>query len=621
MNHLLNVLILLVLLLGFYSIGYLLNFFTKIAQKDDLPYHVIFSHLLSGLVFSISITACMFTNFITTSILFLVLFLYVSFLNRKKTANTCFYVSKLYALLFFIVIGYLLSVFKGYDLENSYTHHVFVDYVYYKQVIINLMHGQENVSEWANILDKEYNGIIPYHYFELWLTVLVSQINTLPSMVSFLVYVPTIFITTILFGIMSILESNKKNTIKYIVIAVALLFVGQVYLPFYEYFFWSGYQHVFTSVGYVPISEKLFPFALFGIASFSAFSQKKYSLFLFYLLFLSIASFTATPAVFGGFYLLLLSNLYFKFITDKRIYFLAFFPILYALFLVVFKQSFDGYIENSSQIESITLLQRFSIKNIIVYFILRPSYFLLPVVLLSTLLLLRKKIVIDKSIIFIFIFIIGLVGAGSLITIFYSFDANSIQIINLPLYAFSFALLIWLISQLDRKMYISLLLVGGMISINFYYNYTFFYQKLSYNQPYSDNYLSAITKKIDTKIPTPIAAFYNFDVAFNFVMFDGLGRETIYLDNVGLIRMINAKLKEEENLKNFAVNIFYKFIKENNYPLENDMTEAQIAFFKKYNIKYLLIQKGQKISPKLESFVIESYTDSVSGNRFCVIRL
>jgi hypothetical protein len=621
MNHLLDIFILLGLLLGFYSIGYLLNFFTKIVQKEDKPYYTIFSHLLSGLVFSISITACIFTGFVTTSILFLVLFGYIGFLNKDKIATTSFYLSKLYILPSFVIIGYLLSVFKGYDIESNYTQHIFLDYIYYKQIIANLINGQENVSEWANILDKDYNRITPYHYFELWLTVLVSQINGLPSILNFMIYIPTIFISIILFGIISILESNRKIKKKYIFIAIALLFVGQVYLPFYKYFFWSGYQHVFTSVGYVPISEKLFPFALFGIACFSAFSQKKYTLFIFYLLFLSIVSFTSTPAVFGSFYLLLLSNIYFKFIIDKRIYFLVLFPVLYGVFLVVFKQSFDGYIESSSQVGVLSAFQRFTLKNIIIYFILRPSYFLCPCFLLIILLLVKKKVIMDKSIIFASIFFTGLIGSSSLIAVFYSFDANAIQLINLPLYGFSFAFLMWLVSRVDRKMYISILFLVSMIIINFYYNYNFFYQKLNYSKSYSDEYITTITKKLATETLIPVAAFFNLDVAFNFVMFDGLGKETAYLDNVGLIRMTNATLKEEENIKNFGVNVFYKFVKENNYSLENDISEAQLVFLKKYKINYLLIQKGQKISPKLERLVIENYTDSISGNRFCIIDL
>ncbi|WP_338813784.1 hypothetical protein V9L05_20845 [Bernardetia sp. Wsw4-3y2] len=515
----------------------------------------------------------------------------------------------------------MLSVFKGYDMEGNYTQNVFLDYIFYKQIIINLTQGQENISEWANILDKDYNGITPYHYFELWLPVLISKINDLPVLLNFLVYVPTIFISIILYGILSILENSKSIKISHVFIAVALLFVGQIYLPFYEYFFWSGYQHVFTSVGYIPISVKLFPFALFGLASFSSFKKKDYSLFIFYILFLSIVSFTATPAIFGALYFLLLFNLYFKFINNKFIYIVALFPLLYAIFLYIFKQPIDGYIENTSQIGTTQILQRFTLKNIIIYLILRPSYFLFPAFVLIFFLLIRKRIIMDKSTIFLIIFFAGIVVTSSFIAIFYSFDMNSIQLINLPVYGFSFAFLIWLISNLYRKMYIAIVFVISLIIINFYYNYKFFEQKLNLDKFYSAEYISFITDKIPSKKLTPVAAFYSLDIAFHFVSFNGLGQEVIYLDNVGLIRMSNAKLTENENEKNFSVNIFYKFVKENNYTFQDDMTEAQIAFFKKYNIKHLLIQKGQKISSKLESFVIESYTDSISGNRFCIIKL
>lgn len=621
MNHLQNILTIFGFLLAFYSIGYVLNFFTKIAQKKDFAYYIIFSHLISGISFSVIITACIFTNFITTLVLSLPLFGYIVFVNRNKKAAIAFCFSKLYVLPFFVIIAYLLSVFKGYDMEGNYIQNVFLDYIFYKQVIINLIQGQENISEWANILDKGYNGITPYHYFELWLTVLISKINNLPVLLNFLVYVPTIFISIILYGILSILENSKSIKISHVFIAVALLFVGQIYLPFYEYFFWSGYQHVFTSVGYIPISGKLFPFALFGLASFSSFKKKNYSLFIFYILFLSIASFTATPAIFGALYLLLLFNLYFKFISNKSIYLFGFFPILYAVFIYIFKQPIDGYIENTSQIGSTEILQRFTLKNIIIYLILRPSYFLFPTFVLSFFLLIRKRIIMDKSTIFLIIFFVGIVVASSFIAIFYSFDMNSIQLINLPVYGFSFAFLIWLISNLHRKMYISIVFVISLIIINFYYNYKFFEQKLSFDKFYSDKYISFITDKIPSEKMTPVAAFYNLDVAFTFVSFNGLGQEVLYLDNIGLIRMTNTTLKEEENIKNFGVNIFYKFIKQNNYTFQHDMTEAQIAFFKQYNIKYLLIQKGQKISPKLEKLVIENYTDSISGNRFCVIDL
>ena len=619
MVHFINFLTLCGFLFAFYSVGYLLNFAIKIVEREDTLYYAVFNYIFSGLVFSVSVTACFFTGFKTTSIFFLLLFGYMAFINRSKLTNTCFHFRKLYFLPFFVLIGYLLSVFKGYTLEGDYTHHIFLDYVYYKQVIFNLIKGQENISEWANILDTEYDGISAYHYFELWLTILINKINGLPTLLNFMVYVPTLFISSILIGILSLLENNRIITTTYILIGIALLFVGQVYLPFYEHFFWSGYQHVFTSVGYVPISEKLFPFSLFGIAAFCAFSKNKYILFLVYTLFLSIASFAATPAMFGGFYLSLIANLYFKFITDKRIYILAFFPLLYAFFLIAFKQSFDGYIENASQFDFHTILENFTFKNIISYFVLRPSYFLFPVFLLSVTLLVRKKLSMDKSFLLLILFFIGLVGSTCLIALLYSTDANSVQLINLPLYGFSFGLLTWLIAKINKRMYISLLLVMSMIVINFYYNYIFFYQKLNENRFYSKEYIDIISKKLDKQEPIPIAAFYNLNVTFNFVMFNGLGQEIAYLDNVGLIRMTDSRLKESENIKNFGTNIFYKFVKENNYSLKDNLAEAQLAFLREYRIRYLLIQKGEKISAEIENLIVKSYEDSISGNKFCVI--
>ncbi len=619
MAHLINIIFICFFLFFFYSIGYLLNYFTKVVQTTDKPYYSIFNNLVFGLVFSVSLTACIFTGFVTTSMLFLFIFGYIIFLNKAKVANYHFYFKKLYPLPFFVLVGYSLSVFKGYNLEGTYTQNLFIDYIFYKQVIFNLINGQENVSEWANILDKDYDGISPYHYFELWLTVLLSKTNKLPVLLNFTVYIPTLFISIILFGSVSILENSKNIRIIHLLFATALLFVGQIYLPFYESFFWSGYQHVFTSVGYIPVSEKLFPFALFGIASFSAFEKKRYSLFLCYLLFLSIASFVATPAVFGAMYFLLLFNLYFKVIKDKRIYLLSIFPIIYTIFLILFKQSFDGYVEKNYQFDFSIILQSFTIKNIITFSILRPSYFLLPVLLLSALLFIKNKLKFVNSFLYLSIFYVGLIGGCSLIAIFYSSDPNAIQLINLPLYGFSFATIIWLISKLDKKMYLSFILVGSMILINFYYNYNFFYEKLNHNKPYSDKYIAFITNQLPDEKPTPIAAFFSLETPFNFEMFNNLGREVAYLDNVGLIRMINTTFEERESINSFNVNIFYKFIRDNNYSLENEITEAQIVFFKENKIRHLLIQRGEKISPKIENLITESYTDSVSGNRFCII--
>lgn len=626
MPHFINLATIFGILFLFYSIGYGLNFFTKVAQKYDSPYYTIFSHVFLGLVFSVSMTACVFTGFKTIFILSFLLFGCIIFINKDKEANRRFYFKKLYTLPFFIILVYFLAVFRGYNTEGGYTSSLFLDYIFYKQVIINLMNGQENTSEWANILDADYNGVGVYHYFEFWLTILTKTFNSRPVLINFTVYVPTILVFVIFLGVVSILEARTKITTSYLFFAFALLFVGHAYLPIYERFFWAGHQHVFTSVGYVPIGTKLFPFALFSSAAFVFLSRERYSLFIICFLFLSIASFTSTPAVFGGFYFILIASLYFKFFENKTIFLLAFFPVLYFCFIFLFKQSTDGLIENMAQKSFTSSLPSFTSKEVIVYFFLRPSYFLLPVFILATGLFFRKKrafkpIIQDKKIQFILLFLIGLSGSASFVALLYSHDTNNIQLIVLPLYGFSFSLLIFISKEINKKMYFSIVLLIFMISMNFYYNYTFFYQKINHPNLFSKEYSRVLEEELSSERLIPIAAFYSFQNPFNFVMFDDLGKEVAYLDNVGLIRMSNSTLSEEEQVNNFGVNIFYKFVKQNNYTLKNDLVKAQIHFFKKYTIRHLLIQKGQILPVEIENLVQKTYTDSVSGNRFCIIDL
>lgn len=168
-------LISLILTLAFSGIlGYKLNF----AKIHD-PFHQIFMSICIGIIAIISAYAIATTSFKTINLFFLILFipLIFKYRNHQQQANTKLktIIASLIALCPFFCINLFKQTLGFHSLELS----PYLDANFYIDISNGLnLYGEENYYNSLNI-NKKYHGNTPYHYFELWMSALLSKISTL----------------------------------------------------------------------------------------------------------------------------------------------------------------------------------------------------------------------------------------------------------------------------------------------------------------------------------------------------------------------------------------------------------------------------------------------------------
>lgn len=202
--------------------------------------------------------------------------------------------------------------------------------------------GIENTRHFRTVYSiTDFQGIEPYHYFEMWLgSLLMDTTGGLTHLLMFRVAAYGIIMTLVLIGLTAVLELKSVRFPLMIAFAGATLFLFfvpnlvQLFIDYEKHFAYDAISNPLVRLNFRTYWLFLLPFVLLV-------QNKNYYAALIALLLLPVISFTTAPAICGGLMLVVLSNRWTKLLTKKQCLHLfmvmAFFGITLLGILFVFR--------------------------------------------------------------------------------------------------------------------------------------------------------------------------------------------------------------------------------------------------------------------------------------------
>ncbi|MEP7170480.1 MAG: hypothetical protein ABI855_14015, partial [Bacteroidota bacterium] len=170
--------------------------------------------------------------------------------------------------------------------------------------------GQENTNGVSNILSESYNGLRPYHYFELWLNAAFSSVFKTIHLLSLFIFTYPVLNFITLLGFYSIIEKVTKVSFMYQAFALFFLFMGGLYFnnenPSADYAL-NLVESPIESYG-----EKFAVYYPFIICSFSFLMEGYFSIAIIILLILPLLSISTAPGLIAGLVLFSILAIIFK---------------------------------------------------------------------------------------------------------------------------------------------------------------------------------------------------------------------------------------------------------------------------------------------------------------------
>jgi hypothetical protein len=516
-----------------------------------------------------------------------------------------------------IYIVACLTIFQNDSFLFQDQHPDFLFYVDFADGILKT--GNENIFRESNVFFPElFSGCSPYHYFELWLNVIVNEVFGYSSLVSLCVVTYPILQVVCLIGVIELL--GKQLKFRYLlVISFLFLFIEPIYFSFYEtnelLKYYSGY--VYTSVN-LGAGRKLAPVLIFLILFLKLFLENYKKESFYVLAALPVVSVGTLPGIEMGLFCYILLLAIRERSLAKYIHllmFIAIFSISYLLFykintIEILKSEIEG-----KNIISVVLREGLNwtiFKSFIFKFVfpfVRLLVYTLPYFLLLLLGTKKSDIVSHyKSETFEFsllTFFILLSGAFSVSLAYELTDSGQLLCNLIPILTLWFIMIFskWLS---DKRKYVFLFILFLLNIYNAQFNYfqgrvnTEFFTK-KYRQNLSDSFKHACVEEVQ-KIKKPRVAYLyenskmaiepRFELYYSpalFLEFSNENPESVCINNP---KYINKSDKPEYFSFLWPLYIYSLDKKEMEYP------ELVEGFCKTYDFDFLLLE-GNEVPPFL----------------------
>jgi len=612
-------------------------FATRFLNKDYISSNV--SGLLAiftGLLLSISLYALIATK--GNSIFFLPLLILLYFLiSRSRLEN--FNLPKLKSVLaptaifsmFFIILS-LIQLFRLDFFNSTFVRLGKMDYGYYSDMAEYIsISGIEHPSSWYTLFRDEYVNYsltpLPYHYFELYIHAIFLQFCPLKGILVFnFITIP--FISSLAFiGFYTIARCVDITQPKYISILLSALFVFYVGMIPFKYGGWM--DSVFL---YPRTISFILPFQLFTALMISKRQQDA----IVFLSFIPLFHILTAPTIFTVvglyvLYLMLYKKSYLEGVESAIIVFVSAIGILLFYFHIN---------KGSEDVLGGGLVFFSEIKEIFYYFtrryLFRVILYFFPFTL--AILIFRKKIlqVLSEHNLHTYVFFISFLILFSMIL--------SSSIDHMEAYSFSnviitssisVTLFVLLIAILNKnksvlgKIWISILLFSSV----YYCGISLIYNKWNnrnFGKSFDLEYLTKL-KPIILSIQNPIGGQIlneEYFISSPWGNNHHISRNTSYTDfyKEGMIQISLSTPEELSKIPfpeihgSISLSPFFRYVQSQKLKNEfNSMEQSQIAFIKKYNIEYVIVQEGGKISNLLESKIARKIEDENSKQIFLLI--
>ena len=192
------------------------------------------------------------------------------FIKRNEIKPIRFYAKKItheiLYMLGFSVLAYLFFIFQVIDFQNNAFKPVYNDFFLYATFIDSLkLWGSEHIFTSVSYFFNDFrNGVMPYHFPELWLTAFVSDIFNCPSVTTYVLITSSVTSGLFAMAIASVFEPIVKNKILLFSIAISLTYLSGFFIPLFnsiagtdiEWYSWvsiSGYSGIKFAFSYIFI--------------------------------------------------------------------------------------------------------------------------------------------------------------------------------------------------------------------------------------------------------------------------------------------------------------------------------------------------------------------------------
>jgi len=614
-----------------YSIGYIL--IRNRIPEDFLKLKSFFSFII-GLITLAFITSLFITKGITVHITFLVpiTFFIIRYKKKSLTTDEPFKIDKflkgfkeIFILYLIWCLIFVLIVYFNYT-EQDIVRYLYADIYHYARLSdVIWMTGQENYLVNVNYNPLFEGGTTPYHYFELYINMILSKIITVNFLWSYVISVPVALLTLASSLLLSILNYLKnKVDWKLYFYAVILLFISGIIVIPQEYVHEGSFS--LNILNHVT-SKYILIYISFVLSSFLIY-KNKYQLSLYPLILIQISSFAMLPvimiAVFGGVILLLT----FKLIQKKvflNILLVQTISVISIFMFYKFTQVPNSYntVEFSYNLVVDRLFNNY--LNIIKYIIATNVYVLQYYIVyiiplgISVFILFKKKIKMIR--ITHLIFLLVLIEGGILITsLLFGLHPEFFQPEFLTLVIGSNVLLFWLFvftittkTKSTKLLYAIIIITCSVNFLNTVVNNYTVYEKLNLKRDITNEFFIEFAKVINKKDRYNIGfigfSTYNTMLQHAKPVVYPIGNTLLhYNPNINLESIDDSIISSNhKNLQNTNYSIFSRNIPDNNH--DNILKQ----FLLKNNIKYFIGIEKDKIGTYLLNNSTELITDKHSG--------
>jgi hypothetical protein len=608
----------------------------------------IFIELSIGLLVIVLFSSLIATKGSTVFIFVIPLIVYLCYLNQvnliKPSLNLSFTTSLFSNFLISILVIFPFFLLEFVFLVDHYEFHFITPYYdlrFYADLSSSLFEfGRENKSFHLNkMFPTQNSGVIPYHYFELWLNGFFSMLfKTSPIKTLMLITYPLLK-AGVFIGVLSLISIKQSIKLKQIIFAVLLIFIAGIYLPFFDDYLLTKYHSSITQSGIFAFQRKLLPLYFVGIVSLCFFFKNNYKSSIISILFFAIFSIGTAPAMLSLSFLCALYLIY-----KTKIYQIAIFIFLFSIslfvFFYVFSPSDPTNIELFDYLVPKLINEPFDIlilKSLIFKFVFPFIRIIIcygPYPLFLAILVLRFKKINKPELktFFIIAFLICVLGSIFSTLMTGHMDASQLLYNNLPFFNCILISVFIVLFQYKETIKWIFIFLGVTSIFNFYNTY---YLITSHEYPSEKNHAvkfkKECIKELELNGRKEIVGFSLNDWTYSFG-----GLNAIYQRNFGFLQLsaqgaypcdINPfRFKKiGENFSkvdiNFAENYeIFKFKKLNK--LELSEQDLQLKFISDYNIHYLYIQNNSVISDSLinKLKIKKTIVDKNTGDEFLILK-
>lgn len=525
------------------------------------------------------------------------------------------------------------------------------DYIYYADISETMWKtGQENAYMAGNLINKEYWGTTPYHYFEFWLDNFFSWVFRIENLLSSQLLVIPLFLFMMAVGLFSIAESFRKVKLKESIIIFSLLLIGGI--PFNGDAFPLGPSQWITNIESPLIYVKASHHYWIAIIGFLFIVNQFFTLGFIVFLSMLFVSGTTFPAISCGGFVFLILSFFFRLQTRteflKQSAYLTLCIIFFIFFYLIFGNdnfSFRTYYPFLHYTDLDPVLKIgfnfFTVKVFLVelgvriYHIPIEIFFMMIPFILLTFFLMRKtsefsKLVRNSFILISSIFFSGIIISGIFYKMWDSWQFfENICFFILSFFAVAFILFLNLpvSSSLKKKSIIFIVLFSILKLSSFAVN-----RKINRDisiQNYSDEYLLEISNTIYSA--NPLGIFFRSLCATNKIedpvvpITNRIGGYTSFfpqystMADMSLISMAHCDTGNLSELEQAIVKTspFYLFVeKQKMLGKFKSFDKSQIDFIDEFSIGYAVVGKNTFISPLIEERTKKVIVDQASGEKF-----